>query len=74
MTMDLQLAILPNQESSLESKIEMHFGQEIMMVFPRYVIGEINYNYDHKKNNSGRFFFQNNGNDKDILTDSRTFI
>ncbi|MCB9310741.1 MAG: outer membrane beta-barrel protein [Lewinellaceae bacterium] len=64
-----------NQESSLESKIGNAFWSGNNDGFPRYVIGGINYNYDHKKNKvSGRYFFQNNGNDKDILTDSRTFL
>jgi hypothetical protein len=64
-----------NDQSTLESKIGDAFWSGNNDGFPSYIIGGVNYNYDHKKNKvSGRYFFQNNGNNKDIFTDSRTFL
>ncbi|MGB4959764.1 MAG: outer membrane beta-barrel protein [Saprospiraceae bacterium] len=61
--------------SGLESKVSEAFFSDNNGGFPTNIIGGINYNYDHKKNKfAGRYFFQNNGNERQSITDSRSFL
>ncbi len=61
--------------SSLENKISQAFWSDNSSGFPKSLLGGINYNYDHKKNKfSGRYFYQNTGNLKESISDSRSFL
>jgi len=61
--------------SGLESKISQAFWSDNSSGFPKSMLGGINYNYDHKKNKfSGRYFYQNTGNLKESISDSRSFL
>jgi len=61
--------------SGLESKVSEAFWSGNNGGFPTNIIGGVNYNYDHKKTKfAGRYFFQNTGNERQTLTDSRTFL
>ena len=64
-----------SSSSNLESKVSDAFFSGNNGGFPTNIIGGVNYNYDHKKQKfSGRYFFQNTGNEKEVFTDTRTFL
>ncbi|MEZ4909587.1 MAG: outer membrane beta-barrel protein [Saprospiraceae bacterium] len=61
--------------TDLESKVSSAFFTGNDGGFPTNILGGVNYNHDHKKNKfAGRYFYQNMGNDKTTLTDSRSFL
>ncbi len=61
--------------SGLENKVSQSFFSGNNGGFPSNLLGGVNYNYDHKKNRiASRYFYQNIGNEKEIFSNSRTFL
>ncbi|MBK8854887.1 MAG: outer membrane beta-barrel protein [Saprospiraceae bacterium] len=61
--------------SDLENKVSNAFFSGNSGGFPTNIISGINYNHDKEKNKfSGRYLFQNTGNEKETFTDTRTFL
>ncbi len=61
--------------SDLENKVSNAFFTGNSGGFPTNIISGVNYNFDKKKDKfSGRYFFQNTGNEKETFSDTRTFL